>query len=77
MKINCKREDFLESIQVVQNALTSTALPVLSYVLLEAGPEKITLTATNLETTILGLLSLLRLRGKVRYVFPAISFSIS
>jgi len=52
MKINCKREDFLESIQVVQNALTSTALPVLSYVLLEAGPEKITLTTTNLETTI-------------------------
>jgi len=52
MKINCKREDFLESIQVVQNALTSTALPVLSYVLLEARPEKITLTATNLETTI-------------------------
>jgi len=52
MKIDCKREDFLESIQVVQNALTSTALPVLSYVLLEAGPEKITLTATNLETTI-------------------------
>lgn len=52
MKINCKREDFLEAIQVVQNALTSTALPVLSYVLLEARPEKITLTATNLETTI-------------------------
>ncbi len=52
MKINCKKEDFLESIQVVQNALTSTALPVLSYVLLEAGPEKITLTTTNLETTI-------------------------
>lgn len=52
MKINCKREDFLAAIQVVQNALTSTALPVLSYVLLEARPEKITLTATNLETTI-------------------------
>jgi len=52
MKITCKREDFLESIQVVQNALTSTTLPVLSYVLLEAGQEKITLTATNLETTI-------------------------
>ncbi len=52
MKIDCKREDFLESIQVVQNALTSTALPVLSYVLLEAQPERINLTATNLETTI-------------------------
>jgi len=52
MKITCKREDFLDSVQVVQNALTSITLPVLSYVLLEVGPENITLTATNLETTI-------------------------
>lgn len=52
MKITCKREEFLDSVQVVQNALTSITLPVLSYILLEAGPENITLTATNLETTI-------------------------
>ncbi len=75
MKINCKREDFFQSIQVVQNALTSTALPVLSHVLLEVRPEEITLTATNLETTIRSSFSA-QVEGEVRYVFPEISFSI-
>lgn len=52
MRIICERKDFLEGVQVVQNALTSTALPILSYILLEAEGGRINLTGTNLETTI-------------------------
>ncbi len=52
MRIICERKDFLEGVQVVQNALTSTALPILSYILLEAEEGRISLTGTNLETTI-------------------------
>ena len=52
MRIVCERKDFLEGVQIVQNALTSSALPILSYILLEAEEGRINLTATNLETTI-------------------------
>lgn len=52
MKIQCERAEFLRAIQVVQNALTSTTLPILSHILMVAKGEKVKLTATNLETTI-------------------------
>jgi len=52
MKIRCKRGDFLEGVRVVQNALTSVTLPVLSHILMIAKEEGIKLVATNLETTI-------------------------
>lgn len=52
MKINCQRQDFLEGVRVVQNALTSTTLPILSHILMTATGQKVNLAATNLETTI-------------------------
>lgn len=52
MKISCQRQDFLEGVRVVQNALTSTTLPILSHILMSATAEKVNLAATNLETTI-------------------------
>ncbi|MEA3485183.1 MAG: DNA polymerase III subunit beta, partial [Candidatus Aerophobetes bacterium] len=52
MKIRCERGDFLEGARMVQNALTSTTLPVLSHILMIARGEAIKLVGTNLETTI-------------------------
>ncbi len=52
MKINCQRQDFLEGVRVVQNALTSITLPILSHILMTARGERVNLAATNLETTI-------------------------
>ncbi|MFQ5834404.1 MAG: DNA polymerase III subunit beta [bacterium] len=52
MKLICKREDFLEGMRVAQNALTSITLPILTHVLMVAKEERVSLTATNLETTI-------------------------
>jgi len=61
MKIRCKeKKDFVEAVQIVQNALTSIALPILFHILISAKKEpapdgvkgRIELTATNLETTI-------------------------
>ncbi|MEA1963703.1 MAG: DNA polymerase III subunit beta [Candidatus Aerophobetes bacterium] len=61
MKIRCKnKRDFVEAVQIVQNALTSTTLPILSHILISARKEpapngvkeEIYLRATNLETTI-------------------------
>ncbi len=52
MKISCQRQDFLEGVRVVQNALTSTTLPIRSHILMSATAEKVNLAATNLETTI-------------------------
>jgi len=52
MKITCTKEDILEALRSVQNALTSTTLPILSHVLMSARKELVELTATNLETTI-------------------------
>ena len=52
MKIQCEKVDLVRGIQVVQNALTSTTLPILSHVLMIAEGEKVRLVATNLETTI-------------------------
>ena len=52
MKIACAKEDILEALRPVQNALTSTTLPILSHILMVAKKELVELTATNLETTI-------------------------
>ena len=52
MKITCAKEDILEALRPVQNALTSTTLPILSHILMVAKKELVELTATNLETTI-------------------------
>ena len=52
MKFICKKEDFLEGMRVAQNALTSTTLPILTHVLMVAKEGRVSLTATNLETTI-------------------------
>ncbi len=52
MKITCNKEDILEALRPVQNALTSTTLPILSHILMSAKKKLVELTATNLETTI-------------------------
>jgi len=52
MKITCDKKDILESLRSVQNALTSTTLPILSHILMSAKKQLVELTATNLETTI-------------------------
>jgi DNA polymerase-3 subunit beta len=52
VKFICKKEGFLEGMRVVQNALTSTTLPILTHVLVVAKEKRVSLTATNLETTI-------------------------
>ena len=52
MKFTCKKDDFLEGMRVVQNALTSVTLPILTHVLMIAKEKSVNLTATNLETTI-------------------------
>jgi len=52
VKFICKKEDFLEGMRMAQNALTSTTLPILTHVLMVAKEGRVSLTATNLETTI-------------------------
>ncbi|MCM8781497.1 MAG: DNA polymerase III subunit beta [Candidatus Omnitrophica bacterium] len=50
MKIKTKKEDIINSIQIVQNIITSrTALPILSNILLEAQQGELRLTATDLD----------------------------
>jgi len=52
VKFTCKKNDFLEGMRVVQYALTSATLPILTHVLMVAKEGRISLTATNLATTI-------------------------
>jgi len=57
MRIICEKNEFLKGIRVVQNALTSTALPILSHILLSAQEQRVRLVATNLEVTIFSFFS--------------------
>jgi len=52
VKFTCKKNDFLEGMRVVQYALTSTTLPILTHVLMVAKEGRVSLTTTNLATTI-------------------------
>jgi len=52
VKVICNRDDLLQAVRTVQNALTSTALPVLSHVLILAKEKGGEVIATNLESTI-------------------------
>ena len=54
MKILCEKKEFFRAMQLVQAAIsTKGTLPVLMNVLLEAEEEKVRLTATDLEVTML------------------------
>lgn len=57
MKITCEKGEFLRGIRTVQNALTSSTLPILSYILMSAKDQKVRLIATNLEITIFSFFS--------------------
>ncbi|MBC7188799.1 hypothetical protein H5U35_01085, partial [Candidatus Aerophobetes bacterium] len=55
MRVICQKQKALESVRIAQHAITSTTLPVLSYLLLHAREGVIEVQATNLETTICSL----------------------
>lgn len=57
MKIICEKDEFLRGIRIVQNALTSSALPILSHILMSTKDQKVRLIATNLEITIFSFFS--------------------
>jgi len=52
LKIICQRDEALRGVRIAQNAVTSTALPILSHLLLSTREKLVEITATNLETTI-------------------------
>lgn len=52
MKITCNKEELLQAVRCVQNAITVSSLPILSHILILARENKLELTATNLESTI-------------------------
>lgn len=52
MKIKDKKENLLESIQLVQITSPKTTLPILSNILIEAKEDKLTLISTDLELSI-------------------------
>jgi len=52
LRIICKKDKALEGVRIAQNAITSTALPILSHLLLVAKEKKVEVTATSLEITI-------------------------
>lgn len=52
MRFMCEREAALRGVRLVQNILTSSALPILSQILFSADQDRVELIATNLETTI-------------------------
>jgi len=52
VKITCNKDDLLQAVRTVQNAITSSALPILSHTLLLAREDRLEVTATNLESTI-------------------------
>lgn len=52
MRLECNRDDFLQAVRITQNALISSTLPILSYILLSTKEDQVQVVATNLETTI-------------------------
>ena len=54
MKINIHKDDLSKGIQKVQNiALSKTTLPILNTILINAGQNQTTITATNLYISII------------------------
>ena len=52
MKFRCDRDDLSEALQTVQRGVsTRPGIPALTGVLLEAGPDILTLTTTDLEVS--------------------------